>query len=435
MSLQQRPYLNRNDIPQVFPDDCKKEIPFSLSHLEPFVPVTQIIDSCQGKCAEHYSKVKLQFVYQAVIKAIESCLAGKYSDFDGHTTSNCCHGMALFACITLRSVLKLDLTQLEREGKQKLQELEKSQDKELACRWWVPQSLVDLACLYILCLVREIDPLKGGRTSIKKLKTLALISSNFSKQVTNHLQSLFSNLTANRYKIDLETLNNELCISGIPLKMWGKYVQDQYIRTDKNGIHYVSNLFSMQVLFGYLTQMRIKVALINDIFDLNDNLKSRYVRIFEGDGKNILRLLSFTEMHELSFFHRDEPTIVFGGCAYLDSDDIDSHSIDLAMEPWLHQLSSLLLACDVFYPQFFPMIDDFDFNSQPIVPVEEELKELIEQYSNTKGVSSKDPSLYCATHIYPASLRQVLQVLYKENENALPLAFIPGVKLTHAISK
>jgi len=69
-----------------------------------------------------------------------------------------------------------------------------------------------------------------------------------------------------------------------------------------------------------------------------------------------------------------------------------------------------MLACDVFYPQFFKVLDDPEFDSNPIIPSEELLRELIDHHATVKGVSSADPSLYCATHIYTASMDQVLQV-------------------------
>jgi len=87
-----------------------------------------------------------------------------------------------------------------------------------------------------------------------------------------------------------------------------------------------------------------------------------------------------------------------------------------------------MLACDVFYPQFFKVLDDPEFDSNPIIPSEELLRELIDHHATVKGVSSADPSLYCATHIYTASMDQVLQVLSAENDMALPFSFIPKIK-------
>ena len=183
----------------------------------------------------------------------------------------------------------------------------------------------------------------------------------------------------------------------------------------------------MQVSFAHLIKTKAKVALINDVLDSAGNLKGRFVCLFEGDGVEGMRALSRDEIKLLNIFHKNEPVVVFGGCAYTDHQDRDS--IALGMEPWLDKLPSLLLACDVFYPQFLKITDDPEFDSSPIVPAEEGPQKIINANLSVGGVSATDPSLYCAAHIYPASLGQVLKVWTGEDEMALPVSFIPGVKL------
>ncbi len=398
----------------------------SLALGESYHPVTAILGFLDHhECA--IAKDKLEFCYRAVLGALQSCLKGKYNDFDAHTTSNCCHGMALFACTIIRSALQLDLHLFQQEGEQKVQELAGIPCENAECTWWVPQSIIHLACLYILGLIKESDPVKGGRTVTKKLKTIAPISTTFCNQVAHYLQKHYSNLIATRYAAYTQEMDPDMQVSGAPLHMWGKYIQADRVRTDKRGVKYASNLFSMQVFFAHLIKSKAKVALINDILDLSGNLKDRYVCFFEGDGQESLRPIPHEEIKLLQFFHHDEPVVVLGGCAY--AEDLDKEILSFQMEPWQDQLSNLLLACDVFYPQFFKVTDDPEFDNSPISPDEELLKNLIDHHQKTPGVSASDPSFYCAAHIYPASLKQVLQVWNEEDKMGLPISFIPGVKL------
>lgn len=388
------------------------------------LPIIHLIDPYHENKECLFSRDKLIFCHKAVLKTIDSCLAGRYSDFDGHTTSNCCHGMALLSRLLINAVLQLDLKGLEQECKQKLEDVENCKYERQLCQWWIPQSIIYLSSLFLLDFIKEIDPIKGARTFTKKLKLIGPVSTNICNQISHDLQKFFANLIAERYVAYLEEVPNGMEISGAPVEVWGKYVSLDYIRTDKRGVKYTSNLFSMQVSFAHLAQSRAKVALVNDIIDSQGNSSGRYVAIFEGDGEAGFRAFS---LEEVSFSDRNEPLVVFGGCVY--SGHLNVESLSLLMQPWLENLSNLLLACDVFYPQFLRVVDDPDFDSSPIAPEEDLLKEIISSHLDYQGVSAADPSLYCATHIFPASLGQVLKVLTEEDVKALPLSFIPG-KLT-----
>jgi hypothetical protein len=387
--------------------------------------VTNIIDVIPEDFENLYTKEKLLFCYRTVIRTIKSYLEGKYTDFDGHTTSNCCHGMAVLTCNLINSVKNLDLRKLLEEGEQKAANLEKNDcNSKLPCTWWVPQSLIDLACLYVLHFVKEVNPLQGGRTVTTRLKIIAPISTNTCNEIAHTLKKKFSNWIAESYEHYLESAYGTK-INGVPIEMWGKYVGEEYLRVDKRGLKYASNLFSMQVILGFLVRSKARVALINDVKDASGQLKNRYVKFFEGDGREEFRLLSSEEVRVLSFFHRNDPVIVLGGCAH--SNDYDS--IPLQMESWLNSLSSLILAGDVFYPQFFKVTDDFSFDNSPIIPDEKILREILADHSNIKGVSTQNPTLYCSTHYYPASLGQVLDVSHGHDLDTLPFSFIPAVKI------
>lgn len=348
-------------------------------------------------------------------------LTKRYTDFDGHTTSNCCHGMALLSWHLIQMTLELDLPTLKQEYEYYIHSIEQNTcpKKASPCTGHAPKALINLTCLYILSLVREFDPEKGGRTVMKKLKILAPISGNACKDISNSMQKVFSNWTAMSYSSYLKKLNKTIQVSGAPAALWGKYIKPEFIRSDKHGVKYASNLFSMQVTLAYLSQSRAKVALINDMQNilLNQSIE-RYKCLFQGDGQGGFYPITHKKLDRLQI-SQDEPVVVLGGCTY--SDRMNKDSLALRMQHWLGQLTQLILACDVFYPQFLNISDDPEFISSPIVPIEFELMEIINSYINTQGVSIQDPSLFCLTHIFPCSLHQYMDC----KADALPISFIP----------
>ena len=279
----------------------------------------------------------------------------------------------------------------------------------------------------MLHVIREPNELKGYRTVHRHLKVLAPISTNTCIHICQILQKLFANWTATSYASYLEILNEDVHVSGVRATLWGKYVSEDFIRSDKRGVKYASNLFSMQVLLAYLSQSRAKIALINDIQSPSSyQMIDRYTCLLEGDGQGGFNPLSTQELHKLQITSQDEPVIIFGGCIY--SDSIDKDSLTFKMQSWVEKLPQLILACDVFYPQFFKVGEDSEFDGTPITPREEILKELMEAYS-TYGTHPKNPSLYCCTHIHPASIKQVLKAANNQEVNSLPTFFIPQVQL------
>jgi hypothetical protein len=395
-------------------------------HHENFLPASSIVDPDHNELGNLIAKEKLLFCYRAILRTIDSCLSKKYSNFDGHTTSNCCHGMALLAQNLINSVLQCNLIELREEGEQKIASLEQQTEARVQCIWWAPKALINLSCLYILAFVKESDPLKGGRTVTKKLREISPISVNACNEIAHKHQKLFSNWIALQYHVYFEMMDKKFEINNATVEVWGKYVSPEYIRTDKRGLKYCSNLFSMEISLAHLILSKAKIALINDIHDSSGALIDRFVSIFEGDGERRFVPLAQEEIRAAAYLEANEPIVVFGGCVYSDTLDIDS--LSLRIEPWLNQFPSLMLACDVFYPQFFKVTDDTEFDNSPVIPEEKTLQENIESHRCIQGVSSSDPSLYCATHIYPASLEQVVNILSKNEINALPVAFIPGVK-------
>src|SRR5262245_51923066 len=72
------------------------------------------------------SKNKLSFFYHVMVKTIESCLSATYTDFDAHTTSTCCHGIALLVQDLIFSIKHLDLRSLQVEGLNRIEALSKN---------------------------------------------------------------------------------------------------------------------------------------------------------------------------------------------------------------------------------------------------------------------------------------------------------------------
>ena len=104
------------------------------------------------------------------------------------------------------------------------------------------------------------------------------------------------------------------------------------------------------------------------------------------------------------------------------------------MKNQLPHFQQLALACDTHYPQFPDVADDPNFDSTPIQPSETSLRKIIEEHSRIDGVSAQNPTFYCLSHIYSASLGQAIQVFSGRNLEALP-SWCSGNHLPKALSE
>lgn len=386
------------------------------------VPVSNILleEDLENSTNAPLSKEKLLFCYRTMMKALESLKDRRYSDFDPHTVSNCCHGMAFYTTSLIASVLNLDFLDLLQEGEQAIERLKNfTLLPPLECFWQAPPELIHLARLYIISFIKEITPEKLLKTVTSKLKQLSPVGSSFCRDLSKSIQGFYSNFIAKRYAFLFDRIKNDFFINGLSIKLWGRYVSCEHLRKDKKGTLYASNLFSMQTLLAYAIYSKSKIAVVTDFFDPNDQNKGKHLCILLGDGKNKMKLQT---SEEISSFPPDEPVMVFGACAY--SNTLDLSQLDSHLRPWLTEFPSLVLACDVFYPQFPKAGNDPEFDSQPITPKEPELQELLSRFASFKGFSSEDPSLFCLTHIYSASIEQLTNVLTKKNLTDLPTSFI-----------
>ncbi|MCX6989870.1 MAG: hypothetical protein NTX49_02215 [Chlamydiae bacterium] len=372
---------------------------------------------------QKYSKEQVLFFYKVIIKTIDALIEKKYCEFDGHTTANCCHGMALWAHELLINLEGINLSAIREEGEKKVESLEKFGHQET---WLVPETLIHLARIHILKIVKKADPLRGTLTYKANLKSIAPVGTRFCNKLVDSLQKHIGNFIAHRYALFLEKLPQQMLMHGISVGTWGKYINPSYLRTDRKGVKYASSMFSMRISLAHLIASRAKVAVINDLIDSSGNLKSRHISVFEGDGANNLRPLT---KNDLSMFcsQSKEPVVIFGGCVY--SEEVDETALVLMMNPWLDRITNLLLACDVWYPHFPRVTDDPNFDNTDIQPKEASLQKIINDHSTIHGVSAKNPSLFCLAHIYVGSFKQVLEVLEEKNKDSLPYSFIPSVKL------
>jgi len=210
-------------------------------------------------------------------------------------------------------------------------------------------------------------------------------------------------------------------VNGISVDIWGKYIKDPYIRVDKRGRKYAPSLFSIQICLAHLIQNRLKFALVHDFWCDKEQHKDKHISIFEGDGESGFIPISLDQ--EISYKNSKEPVIVFGSCSY--SQKMDKKLFKKRMEQWQLNISKLILANEVFYPHYPAVSEDINFNSEPIIPDEPILQTMFADLSEMRGVSAKNPSFCCITHIYPASLYELSQV-YTEQ---LPKSFVSGLSI------
>jgi hypothetical protein len=383
------------------------------------VPIHHILYKEIGQSYSNPSAGELNLYFEVVIKTLNALLRKEYSHFDAHTTSTCCHGISLYVRDLIPSALEIDLNGLLGNITLAHSHLRKGDIVEAKIPWVI----AELSRLYICAFIKDADQEKKRRTvtRTKKLKVFSNVSTSFCNKICHDLQKYFSNLIAARYSSFLDRIASDFVINDLPVSAWGEYVLPKYLKTDKKGVMYASCMYSMQVTLALLISNRSKITVINDYFDNNHVQIGRYIAILEGDGKHGFRKLSPDEITELD--NLEEPIVVFSGCTYANVETLRTSlsTFDL----WIGKFASLVLACDLHYPQFPQAADDPNFDSTPIVPTAKKHQQLLDEYKKIKGVSIHDPTLYCLTHIFPSSIYQVVASLEKTSEQGLPISFIP----------
>lgn len=356
------------------------------------------------------------YVILRTIRSLKNCI---YTDFDAHTTSTCCHGIAISVRDLILDACKLDLDNLENVYKNLIKHSEAFTKEGF---FYAPKTLVVLARYYICTFIKE-ERSHRAITVTKKLKNIYEISTNFCNRIAHESQKYISNTTANSYNHHLQSLDPNMQINTLPVSLWGKYVAPEFLRQDKRSVEYAPCLFSMQISLAYLIKSRSKIALICHSISENNEYIDHSCYLFQGDGINTFHKVSAYDI-ALSSPSKYEPLVIFGGCAKLSHTKIQKHK--KALSKWSSSPTALILSCDTHYPQFPPVSDDPEFNATPIIPDETNLKLIIDKNKAIKGTSLEDPSLFCLTHIYPASLSQVLNHI--SGSSALPQFNLPPSK-------
>ncbi|MBP9842186.1 MAG: hypothetical protein KBC64_07170 [Simkaniaceae bacterium] len=354
-----------------------------------------------------------QLFYHLLIKSIDAILSAQYTYFDGQTTSNCCHGLSVMTMHLIEEALHLDLKYIREEAMLSLDRGEFSLTN-------IPSALVDLVTLYLITFTSEISQERGRRTIPENLKLISGVGTKFCRRAVAALQKFLSNKVAKLYfqyslQMDINTK-----ITKVPVSRWAYYVRHEFLRQCQRGVLYAPCKFSMQVIIAHLIQKQAYVVLCADLVNSQGEKQGASIFLFYGDGNKSLIHVPDEELDELEPLDYYRPVVVFGGCTLSDNMSLEEHKKLLAT--WKEDLSGLVLACDIHYPHFPEVRDDPTFDSSKIEPQEEELKEVIYQYSSIRGVTKENPSLFCLNHIFPASLAQVLL-----NPSCLPdnKAFLP----------
>jgi len=362
---------------------------------------------------------ELLFFAHVILRTIKSIKKRFYTDFDAHTTSTCCHGIALSVRELILDAVSLDLDLLEKKFTNLIKHSESFLEEKF---FYAPQLIINLARYYICAFVKE-KKISRTITNTKKLKSISEVSTNFCNRITHELQKYISNVTAQTYSLYLKYLDPSMLINGLPVSLWGKYVAPEYIRQDKRKVEYASCLFSMQISLAHLIRSRARIGLVCYFTNESNECVDQICYLFQGNGINNFQQISAYDV-ALSTPNKYEPIVVFVGCSKITKEKIQTHKH--ALNRWIHSLPSLILACDTHYPQFPPVSDDPEFNAASITPHETSMQLIIDQHKLIEGTSLENPSLFCLTHIYPASLDQIL--CHISGSSTLPQFDLPSHK-------
>jgi hypothetical protein len=349
-------------------------------------PIISILDGHR----ETVEKVK--FCYLLFQKTLNALQNNQYNAFDAHTTTNCCHGIAILARELILSAQNENLKMLSQKATEKLESLDDS--------WKIPISIVELSHLFMLNHILEIDPKRGARSNYTKLNEITNIGYKFFERICKKLQREYSNRVALSWQIQAKQVEH-LEVSGASTKIWGKYVSAPYLKISR-GTYYAACLYSSQISLAYLSHKRSLIAIVNDIYNENNSLTKRYVQLLSGDGKGSFHEIESEKLTDQKILK--EPVIVFGGCAFTQTPD----SVSLQMQEWSKKFPELMLSGEIHYPQFPKVANDPEFSSDPIIPEEPVLKSIIEKHKDIQGVTINDPSFYLSNHIFPCSLEQII---------------------------
>jgi hypothetical protein len=364
--------------------------------------------------AANINKDQVKFFYVILTHTIDAYINGDFSYFDAHTASTCCHGVALLAMSLIEEANLDKVIQIKNQI---------NSVGVLDHHLLVPGYLIWLARLFILNRCKLIDFNRGYITDLSGLNSILNLSGRFYSNLIKLLQKKVANIVCARYKYYSSNIPKYIKIHNVSIRLWEKYVAPPYIRASSNFVFYASNFFSMRVVLSYLSFNFSYIALINDCINEFDVLKERYIVIYKGDGKGGFDFITSSESDEiLNFINIRDPVFILGGVAYIR--DYDNRMFFCTMEHWKNKILDLVCACDVWYPQFPIIRGDHFFNNSSIIPEEDDLFKLFSMYRSVEGVKADNPHLCCLTHIYPASMKEIVAT-YKRITSELPCSFLP----------
>lgn len=354
-----------------------------------------------------YTNDQIEFFFKTITLTLKALINYDYSQFDGHTTANCCHGMSTWVCFLIEQVRNIDLDLLAK----------KIRGFSNKTNLLLPKELILLARVFIIAVAKKIDSARGVLTDFSRVKLIYKVSTRFATELVKNIQQFESNNVASSYKKYLAQMPSSMVLHSIPVSLWGKYCVAPYVRTDMHGTSYVASMFSMRVVLANLIHNKSIIVVVHDLFDYSYQFQCRNVSFFKGNGIDNFTYLSEDEVLNLQKMP-DKPVIVFHGKAF--SDALEENQFKKYLDPWINKILDLFLACDIDYPHFPKVRNDISFNYKPIKPDEDIFNAVIDQSANIKGVSLEDSSLYLLAHIYPASIKQVLDVYRQKSINLLP---------------
>ena len=348
---------------------------------------------------------------QLIIRTIDALKSGNYTEFDAHTTSNCCHGIALLVrkLILLTGEINLESLRLI---------ILKRQGSDVYSLDGIPKPILFLASLYALNYIGEIVKGRGRLTKFSALKKIFKVGTNFCRDLASSLQRYFSNLVAIEYSHLFSKDENIENICDIPISILQKYTSGSQIRSDNNGMLYSSSLFSMLLMMAYLRKSKATIALLNDLNCTEGDCLHRYLMLLRGDGKQEFKLIDSLEIELEEFYDKREPIVVFGACSF--NDMLVKEVFQEKINPWISKFPNLVLAHETRYPQFPNISIDPNFCSDQIIPDECYLREILEKHSNIPGINVDDPSFCCFTHIFTSSLGQLMDIKNRKNLISVP---------------
>ncbi len=371
--------------------------------------------------------IQKELFYARTTRDALTALAGRnYAAFDAHTTTNCCHGLSIYAQQIINTARTLDIQGLLKKAAIYIQELENISSLDNQDLWKIPSILIQLIRLYTLAYAKEFDPTKGNRTKDQQLRKISAISSAFCTHLIQYLQKEISNYIALSYQHYHTALPQEMRINEISVDIWGKHIQPNYLKQSKRGILYASNLFSMEIALAYLMYTHANIAVLIDSTTDSGQLIDRSIVVLRGDGTRFT-LLSSKESKELEEAE-DEPLIVFGGCRR--SLQNDPQAFSYLFRYISEAFERLVLACDIDYPDFPRGLEEPSFSDTSITFNEPEIAQKI-KIAKIPGTSIQEPFFFCLAHIFPASSKQVFAVIRHKDLSALPFTNLPACKACH----